>query len=171
MPILASVSKARPPSRPGFRPGSAITDGASGVIRASGPATSLHGALVTGGVVGSGDPAAAAGSSETWICQPANGSAVPILSDASVNAGPVGSQLEPNEEFRVSQEVVGTDGIRHLRLADGRGWVYAEWPPIGVMCVPKPNLLAVVPPLQSLPASGGGVMDGVLSRVPARNVR
>jgi hypothetical protein len=42
--------------------------------------------------------------------------------------------VRPNESFRVSEQRVGQDGVLHLRLADGRGWLPSTKPTGEVLC-------------------------------------
>jgi len=42
--------------------------------------------------------------------------------------------VRPGESFRVSQQRVGKDGVLHLRVADGRGWLPSTKPNGEVLC-------------------------------------
>lgn len=42
--------------------------------------------------------------------------------------------LRPGQTFLVSEQRIGADGVLHLRLADGRGWVPSRKPEGDVMC-------------------------------------
>jgi len=42
--------------------------------------------------------------------------------------------VRPGESFRVSEQCVGQDGVLHLRLADGRGWLPSTKPTGEVLC-------------------------------------
>jgi len=53
-------------------------------------------------------------------------SGISVRVGPDVNSLPTGANLLAGEVFQVSESAFGTDGWRHLRLADGRGWVPAE---------------------------------------------
>lgn len=44
------------------------------------------------------------------------------------------SGVRPGESFLVSEQCVGNDGVLHLRLADGRGWLPSTRPTGEIMC-------------------------------------
>ena len=44
--------------------------------------------------------------------------------------------LQPGESFNVSRVQLGSNGVRYLQLADGRGWLFDMKPGANVMCVP-----------------------------------
>lgn len=41
----------------------------------------------------------------------------------------------PGDDFIVSEEVRGDQGVTFLRLQDGRGWLFDRKPGVGIMCV------------------------------------
>lgn len=57
-----------------------------------------------------------------------------IRATPDVGAVRTGKQLLCGEEFQVSQELHGQDGVLYLQLADGRGWVFDSKPGVGRMC-------------------------------------
>mmetsp|Transcript_17760 Transcript_17760/g.44975 ORF Transcript_17760/g.44975 Transcript_17760/m.44975 type:complete len:407 (-) Transcript_17760:371-1591(-) len=69
-----------------------------------------------------------------WRFDAGDGLHMDIRAEPSVGAARTGERLFPGEEFQVSQELQDRDGVFHLRLADGRGWVFDKKPGIGKMC-------------------------------------
>jgi len=47
--------------------------------------------------------------------------------------------LRPGEVFAVSQELEGSNGVKYLKLADGRGWAFDRKPGVGILCQPYGN--------------------------------
>lgn len=80
-----------------------------------------------------------------WRCEPFDGHAMSILSGPELNAARTGHVLDHGEDFLVCEERLGVEGgstgaaLTHLRLADGRGWVFDRFPSQGVMCVRRPT--------------------------------
>lgn len=70
-----------------------------------------------------------------WLYNP------PAFRDVAVRATPdidgprTQVTLRPGQRFMVSEEHVGTDGVRYLKLADGSGWMFENKPGAGVLCV------------------------------------
>ena len=85
------------------------------------------------------DPGQRAGASSTtvWVWKTVDNQPLAIRNQPSINADSVGESLQFDEEFNVSEEILGPDGICYLKLADGRGWVYDFRPTLGQMCIPK----------------------------------
>jgi hypothetical protein len=70
-----------------------------------------------------------------WVYKPSNGGAIGIRVSPQIAAGKaVGQLMRPGEEFLVSAEEQGSDGVLYLQLADGRGWVFDHAPGKGQMC-------------------------------------
>mmetsp|Transcript_58805 Transcript_58805/g.182656 ORF Transcript_58805/g.182656 Transcript_58805/m.182656 type:complete len:395 (-) Transcript_58805:20-1204(-) len=69
-----------------------------------------------------------------WRYTPVNGASVAIRSEPALQSAESGHVLKPGTSFRVSDEVLGDDGILYLKLADGRGWLFDQKPGIGIMC-------------------------------------
>lgn len=42
--------------------------------------------------------------------------------------------LYPSEVFAVSNELESPDGVKYLKLADGRGWAFDRKPGVGILC-------------------------------------
>merc|ERR1711865_1087274 len=69
------------------------------------------------------------------------------------------SGVRPGESFRVSEQCVGNDGVLHLRLADGRGWLPSTKPTGEIMCervkgrhhTKQPSVQLQSPILEQLP--------------------
>eukprot|EP00929_Paragymnodinium_shiwhaense_P065029 TRINITY_DN32645_c0_g1_i1.p1 TRINITY_DN32645_c0_g1~~TRINITY_DN32645_c0_g1_i1.p1 ORF type:complete len:309 (+),score=36.00 TRINITY_DN32645_c0_g1_i1:95-1021(+) len=68
-----------------------------------------------------------------WRCTPCNGLPIGIRAKPFIDGPRVGSDVEPNEIFKVSEEIC-QDGVIYLKLADGRGWLFNQKPGIGIMC-------------------------------------
>merc|ERR1712032_1726358 len=64
-----------------------------------------------------------------------------------------GATLAFGEQFLVSQEVRGADGVTFLRLSDGRGWAFDRKPGVGMMCTKAQQVKYVASPTSSAPAS------------------
>merc|ERR1719401_880354 len=69
-----------------------------------------------------------------WLCETANSIALGIREAPLLDAPLTGEMLNLGDVFLVSQEYHGWDGVLHLKLADGRGWVPSQKPDIGRMC-------------------------------------
>lgn len=80
-----------------------------------------------------------------WRCEPFDGHAMSILSGPELNAVRSGHVLDHGEDFLVCEERLGVEdsstglAVTHLRLADGRGWVFDRFPSQGVMCTRRPT--------------------------------
>lgn len=70
-----------------------------------------------------------------WVYKPANGRPMGIRMSPDVD-GPLSDlNLNPKEEFLVSEQRAGSDGILYLKLQDGRGWAIETKPGCGTLCV------------------------------------
>jgi len=69
-----------------------------------------------------------------WRFDAGDEKSIKIRKAPDVNAAPAGASMLPGEVFKVAQEQVGTDGVRYLRLADGRGWLFDTKPGAGTLC-------------------------------------
>lgn len=71
---------------------------------------------------------------ESWRCCPVNGYPVGIRPRPEYDAPMDGQVVLPGEVFKVQEVVLRTSGALFLKLADGRGWVFASKPGVGKMC-------------------------------------
>jgi len=69
-----------------------------------------------------------------WRFKPFDGHDMPLLVDPSLTSARATDVLRADELLLVSEERIDADGVRYLKLADGRGWVYSNLPNQGTMC-------------------------------------
>jgi len=70
-----------------------------------------------------------------WRFTPAADRPLAIRAVPEINGPRTGYFLPPGEVFHVSEERIGSDGVRYLRIA-GCGWAFDSRPDIGVICQP-----------------------------------
>jgi len=106
-------------------------------------------------------PKAASGVKEAklWLYNPPHFRDVAIRVTPSIE-GPrsmrrTDLRMRPGQRFMVSEELVGSDGILYLKLADGTGWMFESKPGSGTLCVPQ----------------GGGLPRDLLSRLGGPSAR
>jgi len=75
--------------------------------------------------------------SEIWMYQPPNDAILGLLAEPDIDGEWTAARLKVNDEFYVSEQHLGGDGIRYLKLADGRGWALEFMPGVGTLCVKK----------------------------------
>jgi len=71
-----------------------------------------------------------------WKYVPDNGMQKSIRAAQGHNSERTDARLSPGEIFHVIEEVVDADGTKHLKLADGRGWVFEHAADRSTMCIP-----------------------------------
>lgn len=70
-----------------------------------------------------------------WIYQPDSGArAIAIRREPFIEGPRTAYTILSGQTFSVSEVREGADGIRYLKLADGRGWVFDKKPGAGQMC-------------------------------------
>ena len=69
--------------------------------------------------------------------RPSNNKPLAIRAKPKIDGERTASHLQVDEEFYVSGQHIGGNGIRYLKLADGRGWAFEFKPGVGTMCVKK----------------------------------
>lgn len=84
-------------------------------------------------------PKAASGAKEAklWLYNPPHFRDVAIRTTPSIEGPRSNLTLRPGQRFMVSEEIIGSDGILYLRLADGTGWMFESKPGSGTLCVPQ----------------------------------
>ncbi|CAJ1388915.1 unnamed protein product [Effrenium voratum] len=97
-------------------------------------------------------PKVASQEAKMWLYNPPSFREVAIRATPSVDGPRSKLTLRPGQRFLVSEEVVGSDGILYLRLADGTGWMFETKPGSGTLCVRQ----------------GGGLSGDLLSQLHGR---
>jgi len=71
---------------------------------------------------------------ETWEYRPMNGKPISVRETPDVFGEMTTHKVFPEESFQVSEIEEGEDGVKYLRLDDGRGWLFDKHPQNGGMC-------------------------------------
>jgi hypothetical protein len=105
-------------------------------------------------VVGQGGPYTPSPEEVTWRYDPVNGIPLGIRPEPYITKPWTETELKKGEVFNVSQILRGIDGVKYLKLADNRGWVFEYKPGVGIMCVPVDAKKKVFAPGKPKPGSG-----------------
>lgn len=70
-----------------------------------------------------------------WLYRPPDASTLVVRAEPRLEGALTRFALRPGEVVLVAEERVDSDGVTHLRLADGRGWVFDRRPGGAPICV------------------------------------
>jgi len=76
---------------------------------------------------------------ERWLYNPCNGQPFGIRENSDVGAKRTQYTLQPGEVIEVDATHTSADGVTHLQLADGRGWLFTKIPGGCEICFPVAN--------------------------------
>merc|ERR1712146_13014 len=76
----------------------------------------------------------AAEADDFWTYRPVNDLSMSSRSEPRIDGQKTEHRFNPGDRFRVSEVRAGADGVRYLKLADDRGWLFDMKPGVGQMC-------------------------------------